>query len=280
MCNYYCVYCHNPSKLSFCKEYLSKNCRLVRGLKFVFMNGPRSPSLASMPEPFKRAGFGLHPGCYAIVCYNGDNAQFKPNLVFDPVYSWFEHVYSQDKSCEDWIDNNMGVKAQFASGVRRPVPRPLFYRAPDADSQTWDNIQDEIARLKEQFAGELAARKAYIWTNRYEIANARRSLQRIESGIHRELTAALFGVPPNIQTPDYIARVTRLVERKYLGEKIRCQKVLDSIPKKPIAYVSRKRFLKHELGVIAERTWRESHPGEPVRKRPYSMNPLDPPSDF
>lgn len=253
MCNFFCVYCRDASKRSDCIRYLLNGCKRHRSMKFVIMGGAGSPSLASMPEIFKTNGFGLSPNCFAICMFDGDYAAFDSLYFFVPEETWFQHIYSQVPECEEWIDNNMGVRAQIASGVRRLPERPLYYRPPDADTRVWMNIEDEIETLKERFASELAARKAYIAAHAAEIRAARRSLNVIESRVHGELTMNLMNVPPDRQTDDYILHVKRLIENKYLSSIVRAHRVIDSIPKKPAAYVNRKKFLKHELATLSER---------------------------
>lgn len=253
MCNFFCVYCQNASKRSDCIRFLSDGCKRYRGMKFVIMGSAGSPSLASMPEVFKSNGFGLHPNCFAICMYENDLAVFEPLRYFPPEETWYQHVYSQDGECEEWIDRNMGVRAQIASGVRRAPERPLYYRPPDADSRMWQNILDELETLKERYAPELAARKAYIGAHAADIRAARRDLEVIESRVHAELSINLLHVAPEVQTDEYIMRVKRLIENKYLRRIVYAHRVLDAIPKKPVAYVNRKKYLKHELASLTER---------------------------
>lgn len=253
MCNFLCVYCQNASKRSDCISYLSDGCKRFRGMKFVIMGAKSSPSLASMPEVFKSNGFGLHPNCFAICMFETDFAVFEPLRYFAPEETWYQHVYSQVPECEEWIDRNMSVRAQIASGVRRLPERPLYYRPPDPDSRMWQNILEELETLKERYAAELAARRAYIAAHAPEIGAARRQLNIIESRVHSELSMNLINVPPERQTDEYIMRVKRLIENKYLRTISQARRVLDAVPKKPVAYVNRKKFLKHELSVLTER---------------------------
>lgn len=253
MCNFFCVYCQNASKRSDCIRYLLNGSKRDGRMRFVIMGAAGSPSLSTMPEVFKGNGFGLSPNCFAICMYNSDMAVFDSIKFFAPEETWYQHVYSQDPECIEWIDNNMGVRAQIASGVRRPPERPLYYRPPDADSRMWQNILDEIETLKERYASELAARKAYIAAHAAEIRTARRNLGIIESRVHSELTMNLVNVPPERQTDQYILHIKRLIENRYLGMMVRSRRVIDSIPKKPAAYVNRKKYLKHELALLTER---------------------------
>lgn len=240
MCNYFCCYAFDGCDVEECIRYLISGAGCVKGFFYRI-----KPLLAGLPDAFKKEGFGMKRGYFAICMYLGDYIGFPYGDVFKPGCVYVQHLYTQDSGCRAYFAKFEGIK------------RPRDYGTPGvytgfAAVNKW--CEDEEKALRELWHEDMKRRAKYMKDHEAEIARAKETKKRCEQGINETAVKAAMRIyhwiekndPDRCKRENVYEKVFYEQKRKirnshpFVGPMDMAERVLASIPDESPEYMRRK----------------------------------------